>query len=1224
MAKETVYNNTLVSGAADETLTYTRYVKDESSGKSTKELLDEKVNKTDQLGTTQIADKAVTTEKLENESVTTDKLDAASVTTDKVADANITTSKLADSSVETEKINNKAVTTDKLNDGAVDNSKLSPEAVTYDKVKDKAIITEKLNDRAVTTEKVEERAITNPKLGNQSVDGRVVREASLETKHFANGSVNTEKIKDGSVTNEKVADDTLGIEKFDPEFRKTIQAATGLPENLIQMIQDVDKSVKQLKEKDTDLQSQINDKQQQITANDDDISLLQTRSTQMEKAIKGISASGGASQASAVTYENTESGLDSITAQGAIDELASKKFNKENISQEFGDSKDKVVSQFAIPFREIESPEFIKVIVDAEDHFLFGIQLDGSIEWGKGIPAPIRAKLQEIIKQCQQNNTDILEAINAAKEELSSSITALQEGKVDKEEGKSLIEDEVKECFKVIENKEFIKAITDADDKVLFGIYRDSGKPYFPLNEMYHVEQNEEFFALWQDAANHVLLGIRKDGQIFGEIHAVNALKQVISQLQSDFTSLQKDVKDFLNIFSLQDNEEYLAVEQDAEGKILSATNPDGSHYIHNAKSETIPEEFSHIEDPEGRTEITTDAEDRVLAYRDSEGKKHEHSMEIKNLEVSNLNLQGNSVNNIQDALKANGFDVKTPIDWSDKSFVQIPEPLCAYANIIGDFPTTKGKITKGIIQFNDMQGNYFEKYIEMDIHGRTSAAFKKKNYTFDFFNDKEYSDSAKLRFGDWVSMDSFYFQGWYSDAFRGIDIIGYQLYQEIIKTRGFLKDKPYKKVIYKDAVSSATENTNTEQNLSKNALCTPLGFPVVLYHEGKFFGVYTVMLKKNRENFLMDKTDYKAVMLDLDSGSIVSGVKDWGSFEIRNPKTLICVDGSKYDGDNPKELIDENSENYSSTNKDMVNTAKTKKAILGLANAFAEVQTAISENKTTEEIKGIIESHYDIDYLIDYLIFSNVVYNVDGWGGNWQWTTWDGVKWNPNPYDLNATFGLDPYGILASEALPSILSSSIATVVLKYYLEEIKTRFKYLRNNNVITVENIIGLFKTWVDRIGTDNFKNEFKVWDSTPSQRPSNLNKEYWERDGNAYNFYAFQDYSATKTFKKGDIVYGINRVLYESIIDSNTGNELSDTSCWKRVSYEEGKEYQPGDYAFMYKGVSFKFKCIKSCINKAPLTKLYDENYGIYGFFDSISRIYKWIEERIGYLDNDWYK
>lgn len=636
-----------------------------------------------------IRDGNVTTEKLAEGAVSTDKLPDGAIKTSKIANENITTEKLAEGAVETSKIADQNVTNEKIADQSVDSSKLSPEAVTYDKVKDKAIITEKLNDRAVTTEKVEEKAVTNQKLGDQSVDGRVVREASLDTKHFANESVTTEKvarksitkdkladnsvdasqvvdgsignaklspdsvttvkIKDSSVTNEKVADDTLGIEKFDPELRKTIQAATGLPEDLSQMIQDVDKSVKQLKEKDTDLQSQIDDKQQQIIANDDDISLLQTRSTQMEEAIKKISISGGASQASAVTYENTESGLDSVTAQGAIDELANKKVNKENIAQEFGDSKDKVVSQFAIPFREIDSPEFIKAIVDAEDHFLFGIQRDGSIEWGKGIPAPIRAKLQEIINQCQQDKTDILEAINAAKEELFASITALQESKVDKEEGKSLIDDEVKECFRVIENEEFIKAIVDADDKVLFGIYRDSGKPYFPLNEMYHVEQNEEFFAVWLDAANHVLLGIRRDGQIIGEINAVNALKQVIAQLQSDVASLQEKVgtidtnlKELLDVFSLQENPEYMAVETDAEGKVLSATYNDGSHYSHNLKSETIDNKVdkkqgkslidsdvagahSAFEDPEERFNMELDSESRVLSYRDKNGIKNEN-----------------------------------------------------------------------------------------------------------------------------------------------------------------------------------------------------------------------------------------------------------------------------------------------------------------------------------------------------------------------------------------------------------------------------------------------------------------------------------------------------------------------------------------------------------------------------------------------------------------------
>lgn len=346
-----------------------------------------------------------------------------------------------------------------------------------------------------------------------------------------------------------------------------------------------------------------------------------------------------------------------------VDDELAKKFDKENIAQEFGDSKDKVVSQFAIPFREIESPEFIKVIVDAEDHFLFGIQLDGSIEWSKGIPAPIRAKLQEIINQCQQDKTDVLEAINAAKKELSASIAALQEGKVDKEEGKSLIEDEVKECFTVIENEEFIMAVVDSEDRLLFGIYRATGKPYFPLNEMYHVEQNEEFFAVWIDAANHVLLGIRRDGEIIGEIHAVNALKKVISQLQSDVASLQEKVgtidinlKELIDVFSLKDNEEFLAVEQDAEGKVLSSTNHDGSHYIYNVKSETILTQIEEKTDIENRQEMTLDEEGHILSYRDKNGVKHETA-----LDVEHFSMKGESIDfsNYATQDDVNGIELK-------------------------------------------------------------------------------------------------------------------------------------------------------------------------------------------------------------------------------------------------------------------------------------------------------------------------------------------------------------------------------------------------------------------------------------------------------------------------------------------------------------------------------------------------------------------------------------
>lgn len=429
----------------------------------------------------------------------------------------------------------------------------------------------------------------------------------------------------------------------------------------------------------------------QVFLNGDQENLQQIgdKTHQLEDAIKDITVSGGASTANAVSYNNETSGMTAVTAQGAIDELAAKnkaqdvtigtkaeksevateldkKFDKENIAQEFGDSEDKVVSQFALPYRYIQNEEFIFAKVDANDKLLFGIQWDGTPVFGKTSAVENRLQSQvnlladkittilgdddttsaiDTLKELKnffasidntQTLTSILANLNSVSTKLGEDIKNLQDTKVDKEEGKSLIEDEVKERFKVIENEEFIHAVVDSEDRLLFGIYRDSGKPYFPLNEMYHVEQNEEFFAVWLDAANHVLFGIRRDGQIIGEIHAVNALKQVISQLQSDLASLQEKVgaidtnlKELLDVFSLQENPEYMAVEKDADDKVLSATYNDGSHYIHNAKSETIPTEFEHIEDPEGRSEITIDAESKLLGYRDSKGIRYEQSMQI-------------------------------------------------------------------------------------------------------------------------------------------------------------------------------------------------------------------------------------------------------------------------------------------------------------------------------------------------------------------------------------------------------------------------------------------------------------------------------------------------------------------------------------------------------------------------------------------------------------------
>lgn len=786
---------------------------------------------------------------------------------------------------------------------------------------------------------------------------------------------------------------------------------------------------------------------------------LDNRSTQMEKAIQDISVTGGASTANAVSYNNSTSKLEAITAQGAIDELANKKLNKENIAQEFGDSKDKVVSQFALPFREIESPEFIKAIVDAEDHFLFGIKLDGSIEWGKGIPAPIRAKLQEIISQCQQDKTDILEAINTAKEDLSASISSLQENKVDKEEGKSLIEDEVKECFRIIENEEFLKAIVDSDDKVLFGIYRDTGKPYYPLNEMYHVEQNEEFFAVWLDTDNHVLFGIRRDGKIIGEIHAVNALKQVISQLQSDLVSLQDEVKDFLDIFSLQENPEYLVVEKDAEGKILSTTNADGSHYIHNVKSETIPTEFEHIEDPEGRMEITTDAEEKVMGYRDSKGIYHN----LLPVSFDSIKITPKGLSDLAKSLKGYGVDI---IDWSGEDVVEIPKPTtCAIINLTTDSQAeSKTANIKCYIEFWDKHGNYFKKPIILNAQGSSSMAYDFKNQSLDL------DDGSKLKIGNWLPMDSFHLKKFFIDVFRGQCIAGYWLGEQIYQTRPYGQRRPWD-YLKATPPGNGSASGNFSKDFADGALSHPDGFPCKVFFNGVNAGIYSFSIKKDRSNYNCNKKNQKNIILDGALGSAFFNANGdstkgntekgfWADFEVRNPKISKDIDGNPYDGDSPTEP----SEDY----------AEAK----GYITALTKVLPAIKAASTKESKKEIFSKSFNVDFFIDYFLHAQVTYNYDGFFKNWIWLCNDGKLWTPTLYDLDSLFGQHWNGtenvggtsdiLGASEDLPS-------GVLLSLYKPEIDLRYKELRDKAIFSVDNIVYLLEKWINKCGIENLKED-----------------------------------------------------------------------------------------------------------------------------------------------------
>lgn len=830
--------------------------------------------------------------------------------------------------------------------------------------------------------------------------------------------------------------------------------------------------------------------------------------------------------------------------------------------------------------------------------------------------------------------------------------------KVNKEEGKSLIEDEVKECFTVIENEEFIHAVIDSEDRLLFAIYRDSGKPYFPLNEMYHVIQNEEFLWVILDAANHPLLGIQQDGTSWAAkaqwLDDIKAIKDVLSSIDETLKTFQPkedgkglinldvadsffyisndeyiiavvdaenrilagikydaqpyfpnhemysvitneewiyaiidadnkvlcgfraddghmvvggidistfitnaiidiaDIKERTNHLSTIENDEYLSVETDAEGKVLGYIAPDGSHYLYKVKSETIPTEFEHIEDPEGRTEITTDADNKVLGYRDSEGTRHEHKISAKHIELSD-----EAAKEVNDAFKSAGIKMENPSDFSKDSYIELPIPrIAAQVRLYApNLPTTKQDDIEAEIEYNDKDGNYFRKPVILNAQGNSSLLFDVKNMAIDI------ADGSEIKFGDFPTQDSFHLKKYYIDAFRGQCIVGYWLMEQVYKSHPLGHQYPYEYSYLNDSVTDGFGDV--KKDFFTGAKCHPDGFPIIITWinsntgEETWMGVYTWNLKKSKEVYQCDKKKAENIILDgtVNTSTLFGGIINWSAFEIRNPKNLIDINGNKYDGDNPKEL--------SETDK---NSKKVKDYLTRLSGVVAALRAS--------NTKETFEQYFLPQAFIDYYLVSQVLFNHDGFGKNWIWVTYDGLHWTPTLYDVDSIFGMYWNGIYV---IPNSDNSTILGIpqclgLDKLYSDEISKRYKELRDKGIFSVDNIVKLLNSWINKIGYSNIEKEFEVYSQTPSYRDSHISKNWKLLEYST----SLNDYDSSRTYNKGDTT--------------------------------------------VFHG--YKFLCLNENTNDSPFKESYDKYPQWGGCFTSINRVKNWLTNRINFLNNTY--
>ena len=845
-----------------------------------------------------------------------------------------------------------------------------------------------------------------------------------------------------------------------------------------------------------------------------------------------------------------------------------------------------------------ENQEFIHVHTDSEGKLLWWIKKDGTVGWSKGVPTPIQEELKRL-EQLIKDNTEGGESVVGRVAALEVAITKKVDGEY-------------------IENPEFIHVLTDSEGRILWGLLNNGKVMYgagipdqiaILIEEIYDTfgryTDNPEFIEAKCDNAGRLIYGVLTDGDFkFGK-------------MPSQITELVKELKEEINsLGEWVDNPEYARVIKDSNDRIIDYTDKNGKRWIHDLHADNIPESFKEINDVEGRIAINTDKENKVISYRDKDGKLHENvGIETKEviadktvsnvLESNSLLLSSDGLSELEQALRDNGL-TNTTGDWSywysqHSETLELPIPERAILNItnIEDMPKKKTDNLHAYIELFDKRGNYFKVRAILNAQGASTMADPMKSATIDLCLDEWIGDiTFKIKFGHWVAQDSFHLKALWKDSLKSIQPICYTIGEQITKALDARSNR------FHNGINSISleGGAGVIDNDFDEALCHPDQFPCEVYLNGTYYGLYLWSLKKHRANYSMNKKDYKTILVD-NIGGIYSGNSfNWKSGEIRNPKKLICVDGEEYDANTHLgEIIGKDtiagksytfyrlneattgmdsyeviSINYDSSNKDMVNTAKVKELILKCTNYKHEILNAA----TIEEKRALTEKYFDVDNFIAYIIFSELVYNVDGIVNNAQITIY-GDKVGVNIYDCDSCLGKSWAGYLWTNSLLYKVSYNGTTpikFVYDYFHEELKQKYATLRNNGVLSVGNLDKIVDDWFIRIGHDAISRSISKWNTSPSYKSStNLNKEYWK--------------PIVPTSQEGINVWNDSTkyVLGNKVFLGTTGALFS-------------QEF---------------YECIKENVNQRPII---GEAVYADGCYDNPKRIKLWLRERLKFLDS----
>jgi len=358
---------------------------------------------------------------------------------------------------------------------------------------------------------------------------------------------------------------------------------------------------------------------------------------------------------------------------------------------------------------------------------------------------------------------------------------------------------------------------------------------------------------------------------------------------------------------------------------------------------------------------------------------------------------------------------------------------LCLYGDLTGIGKKSEVPVT---VSF-DGEGQSVDCYGLLKYQGHTSMVYDKKNYTLKLFKDAEHTDKNKLKFFDWKKEHKYILKANYIDASTCRNLVCADIWSEMVACR---------------------QGYHPRLDDSSNMGATD-GFPLALYLNDEFLGLYTFTL--HRDDDLFDMEDGQR------DGILVANTAQSDSAFFKAPATFESGDDWEVE--------------FSGTED--TTWAEDK------LNALIEFVLTSSDSDFYENL----DQHLDVNSALDYLIAIYSLGLTNSGAKNITLATYeDGVLFF-SLCDMENAFGLSTTGesfYSPSEYLPECINgrwdsatkSLLWDRLLQAFLPELCSRYGELRQS-ILTADHICGKVADYMAPISQDFYSANQTLYPEMP---------------------------------------------------------------------------------------------------------------------------------------------